>query len=94
MTKLLASALMLSLSASVFAAEPSTGSSAPGTPAKPAENASLNKPTPLVGSLSTEAALGLGAVVVGGVAALSSSGGGSNNNGGGTTGTTGTTGTR
>ncbi|WP_223529539.1 hypothetical protein [Pseudomonas sp. GL-R-19] len=92
MTKLLASALMLSLSASVFAAEPSTGSSAPGTPAKPAANASLNQPTPLVGNLTTESALGLGAVIVGGVAALSSSGGSSN--GGGTTGTTGTTGTR
>ncbi|WP_223593659.1 hypothetical protein [Pseudomonas sp. A-R-19] len=89
MTKLLASALMLSLSASVLAAEPS----APGTPAKPAANAPLSLSTPLVGDLTTGNVIGLGAVVVAGVAALSSSGGGSNNDGG-TTGTTGTTGTR
>ena len=92
MSKLFVSALMLSLSASVFAAEPSTGSSAPGKPAKPAENAPLNLNTPLVGSLTTGTALGLGAVIVAGAAALSSSGG--SGNGGGTTGTTGTTGTR
>ncbi|WP_322614085.1 hypothetical protein [Pseudomonas sp. BIC9C] len=94
MTKLLASALMLSLSASVLAAEPPAASSAPGTPAKPAENAPLNLNTPLVGSLTTGTALGIGAAVIAGAAALSSSGGSSNNNGGGTTGTTGTTGTR
>src|SRR5689334_6144819 len=93
MTKLLASALLLSLSASVLAAEPPAASSAPGTPAKPSANAPLSLNTPLVGSLTTGTALGIGAVVVAGAAALSSSGGG-NNNDGGTTGTTGTTGTR
>jgi hypothetical protein len=93
MTKLFVSALMLAFSVSALAAEPPAASSAPGTPVKPAANAPLNLSTPLVGSLTTGTALGIGAAVIAGAAALSSSGGGSNNDGG-TTGTTGTTGTR
>ncbi|VVO42236.1 hypothetical protein PS833_05973 [Pseudomonas fluorescens] len=104
MKKLLAFALITSISLPLMAAE--TGPKAPKGPNAPATTATapgatsgLSLSTPIAGAVTVGTGLAIGAGLVAvGVAASNSSGGGGNDGtpgttGGGTSGTTGTTGT-
>lgn len=89
MKKLLALALVTSISLPLMAAE-----TAPATTAVvPGATSSLALSTPIVGAITvgTGLAIGAGLIAVGVAASSSGGGGGNDSNNGGTTGTTGTT---
>ena len=99
MKKLLALALITSISLPLMAAE--TGPKGPTTTATaPEATSGLSLSTPIAGAVTVGTGLAIGAGLVAiGVAASNSSGGGGNDGtpgttGGGTSGTSGTTGTR
>ncbi|MNB80655.1 hypothetical protein D3C75_274220 [compost metagenome] len=93
MKKLLALALVTSISLPLMAAETAPAT----TPKAPNPTQPLTLSTPIAGGVTVGTGLAIGAgVIAAGVAASNSGGGGNDNNPGtgGTTGTTGTTGTQ
>lgn len=90
MKKLLALALVTSISLPLMAAETAPAT----TPKAPKPTQPLTLSTPIAGGVTVGTGLAIGAGVIAAGVAASNSGGGGNDNTPGTTGTTGTTGTQ